>query len=82
MSDLPTVPTNVSSFTNDSGYITGINSGDVTTALGYTPLANTACTYQTTAPTAAIADGGVHIVYLSAEPSIKYSGYIYMIAEA
>lgn len=40
MSDLPTVPTNISSFTNDSGYITGINSTDVTTALGYTP-ANT-----------------------------------------
>ena len=54
---IPTVPTNVSAFTNDSGYITslalngyatqtwvgqqgyitGITSGDVTTALGYTP---------------------------------------------
>lgn len=34
---LPTVPTNISSFTNDSGYITGINSSDVITALGYTP---------------------------------------------
>jgi hypothetical protein len=30
-------PTNVSSFTNDSGYITGITSSMVTTALGYTP---------------------------------------------
>lgn len=38
-------------------------------------------TYQTTAPTAAISDGGIHIVYLSAEPSTKYAGYIYMIAE-
>lgn len=28
---------NISSLTNDSGYITGITSGDVTTALGYTP---------------------------------------------
>lgn len=37
MSDLPTVPTKVSDLTNDSGYITGINSSDVTTALGYTP---------------------------------------------
>lgn len=82
MADLPTVPTNISSFTNDSGYITGINSTDVTTALGYTPLNSTACTYQTTAPTAAISDGGVHIVYLSAEPATKYSGYIYLIAEA
>lgn len=32
-----TVPTNVSDLANDSGYITGINSSDVTTALGYTP---------------------------------------------
>lgn len=36
-SDIPTVPTNISSFNNDSGYITGITSSDVTTALGYTP---------------------------------------------
>ena len=42
----------------------------------------TKCTYQTTAPTAAITDGGVHIVYLSAEPGTKYSGYIYLIAES
>ena len=34
---IPTVPTNVSDFNNDAGYITGINSSDVTTALGYTP---------------------------------------------
>ena len=33
----PTVPTTISSFTNDSGYITGITSSMVTTALGYTP---------------------------------------------
>ena len=32
-----TVPTAVSELTNDSGYITGITSSDVTTALGYTP---------------------------------------------
>lgn len=38
---LPTVPTNISSFTNDSGYITGITSSDVTTALGYTPYNST-----------------------------------------
>ena len=34
---IPVVPTVVSAFTNDSGYITGITSSDVTTALGYTP---------------------------------------------
>lgn len=31
------VPTKVSDLTNDSGFITGITSTDVTTALGYTP---------------------------------------------
>ena len=36
-SDIPTVPTKTSDLTNDSGYITGITSSDVTTALGYTP---------------------------------------------
>ena len=34
---LPTVPTKTSDLTNDSGFITGITSGMVTTALGYTP---------------------------------------------
>lgn len=38
---IPTVPTNVSAFTNDSGYITEITSSDVTTALGYTPYNST-----------------------------------------
>lgn len=33
-------PTNLSSFTNGPGYITGINSGNVITALGYTPLSS------------------------------------------
>ena len=31
------IPTKTSQLTNDSGFITGITSGDVTTALGYTP---------------------------------------------
>jgi len=33
-----TVPTNNNQLTNGAGYITGIDSGDVTTALGYTPV--------------------------------------------
>ena len=33
-----TVPTKVSDLNNDSGFITGISSGDVTSALGYTPV--------------------------------------------
>lgn len=35
---LPTVPSDVSAFNNDAGYISGISSTDVTTALGYTPI--------------------------------------------
>ena len=34
---IPTVPTNISAFNNDSGYITGITKTMVTNALGYTP---------------------------------------------
>lgn len=41
-----TVPTSTTQLTNDSGFITGITSSDVTTALGYTP----ADTYSTTNP--------------------------------
>ena len=35
---VPHSDTTVINFTNESGYITGINSTDVTTALGYTPV--------------------------------------------
>ena len=34
------IPTKVSDLTNDSGYITGITSSDVITALGYTPYSS------------------------------------------
>ena len=37
----PTIPTKTSDLTNDSGFITGITSSDVTTALGYTPYNST-----------------------------------------
>jgi hypothetical protein len=36
-----TIPTKTSDLTNDSGFITGISSTDVTTALGYTPYNST-----------------------------------------
>lgn len=36
-----TVPTDTSDLTNNAGFITGINSTDVTTALGYTPYNST-----------------------------------------
>ena len=38
---IPSVPTNVSAFINDAGYLTTITSGQVTTALGYTPYNGT-----------------------------------------
>ena len=37
----PTIPTKTSDLNNDSGFITGITSGDVTTALWYTPYNST-----------------------------------------
>ena len=37
----PTIPAATSDLTNDSGFITGITSSDVTTALGYTPYDST-----------------------------------------
>ena len=37
LEDKPFIPTATSDLYNDSGFITGINSSDVTTALGYTP---------------------------------------------
>lgn len=35
--DISDIPTKVSDLTNDSGFITGIDSSDISTALGYTP---------------------------------------------
>lgn len=37
LSNKPTIPSKTSDLTNDSGFISGITSSDVTTALGYTP---------------------------------------------
>ncbi|MBP9988575.1 MAG: hypothetical protein KBT46_03675, partial [Ruminococcus sp.] len=37
----PFIAENVSELINDAGYISGISSGDVVSALGFTPLANT-----------------------------------------
>lgn len=65
---IPVVPTVVSAFTNDMGYITGIDSSDVTTALGYTPvnptsLATVATTgsYSDLSGTPTIGDGATTI---------------------
>lgn len=39
--DLSNTPTALSDFTNDMGFLTGVTSSDVTTALGYTPYPDT-----------------------------------------
>ena len=41
LADTTTIPSKTSDLTNDSGFITGITSSDVTTALGYTPYNST-----------------------------------------
>ena len=50
-------PTTLSSFTNDSGYITGISKSSVTDALGYIPARIRSTTYNGTMGTSA-GDGG------------------------
>ena len=53
---IPTIPTNVSAFTNDAGYITGITDTMINTALGYTAadaadVPTTATSTSTVTPT-------------------------------
>ena len=64
-----------------AGTTVSVAGNPVSTWSADTKLDATKCTFTTTAPTADINDGGVHIVYLSAEPGTKYNGYIYLIAE-
>lgn len=55
---IPTVPTNVSAFTNDSGYITGITSSDIYNVLGYYPAAEPSIyTYSSIRQITSISDG-------------------------
>ena len=83
---IPTIPTKTSDLTNDSGFITNSALSGYATQLyvnnaTVNKLNASKCTYQTTAPTSSISDGGVHIVYLTSEPATKYNGYIYLIKE-
>ena len=64
-----------------AGTTVSVGGNPVSTWSADTKLDATKCTFSTTAPTAAITDGGVHIVYLSSDPGTKYNGYIYLIAE-
>lgn len=71
--------------TYQAGYLTMNNIGSQYTVTLPTSAGKLALesknTYQTIAPTSAISDGGIHIVFLNAEPTTKYAGYIYLIAE-
>jgi hypothetical protein len=89
--DLSGKPTNVSSFTNDSGYLTTVTSGQVTTALGFTPynatnpsgyLSTVSLTANVTG-TLPIANGGTNattaadaLTSLGAYPATNPTGYI------
>lgn len=87
-----TVPTKVSDLTNDSGFITGISSSDVTTALGFTPYdATNPDGYQTaTQVNTAIdnkigstykAKGSVAFANLPA-PGSSYEGFVYNVTDS
>jgi hypothetical protein len=69
-----TIPTNNSQLTNGAGYITGITSGNVTTALGFTPQAALSGTgfVKSTAGTISYDTS----TYLTANQSITLSGDI------
>lgn len=52
LSNKPTIPTNTNQLTNGAGFITGITSTNVTTALGFTPIQLSSLSIAATAPAA------------------------------
>ena len=82
-----TVPTKVSDLTNDSGFITGISSSDVTTALGYTPYnATNPNGYQTATEVNTAIDNKIGSTYKAKgsvafanlpTPGSSYEGFVY-----
>lgn len=83
------IPTDNSELENGAGYITGISSGDVTTALGYTPYnASNPSGYQTASQVNtlignAIADiQGISYQVVTSLPSTGEAGVIYLISNS
>ena len=87
-----TVPTKVSDITNDTGFITGINSSDVTTALGFTPYnATNPDGFQTSAQVDAAIDAKIGSTY-KAKGSVAFAslpaasssteGFVYNITDS
>lgn len=67
------VPTKVSDLNNDSGFITGINSSDITTALGYTPYNSTNPSgYQTASDVSTAIDNKISSTY-KAKGSVAFA---------
>lgn len=69
LSNKPTIPTNLNQLTNGPGYITGINSSMVTSALGYTPYNSANFTKSNIKSTLGISDWAL----ASTKPSYKTS---------
>ena len=67
-------------FPFDIIYVKNLSDGTTTKTMTEV-LAGSNTSYQTTEPTSSIYDGGIHIVFLGSEPTARYSGYIYLVAE-
>lgn len=74
LSNKPTIPTKTSDIANDSGYITGISSSDVTTALGYTP-ANDSNVMKTTGDQTSSGTKGFQAITIGDTSEYKVSLY-------
>lgn len=84
---IPTVPTDVSAFNNDSGYITDstltqyrTSSAQDTIDAGKANKTDITNQFTTVAPTSANTDG-FKFAILDSEPATKYDGWIYFIKE-
>lgn len=80
------VPTAVSDLTNDSGFITGITSSDVTTALGFTPYSaanpsgyQTASEVNSAITTAISGITGISFEIVQVLPATGDAGTIYLV---
>lgn len=83
------VPTNNNQLTNGAGYITGINTTDVTNALGFVPYnATNPNGYQTAADVSSAISGaidgitGIEYTIVDALPDTGKSGVIYLLSNS
>ena len=70
----PTIPTNNNELTNGAGYITGINSSAVTTALGYTPYQESTALSATTGTFSGdVTVNGNQVITAGGNADVKFS---------